>query len=112
MVGEFPMGWLADRYGVRRVLPLAVLWWSAGNALHALARTTLQFASLRFWLGTGECANYSGGMKVVAQWFPPKERAFAAGIFNGGATIGSIVAPPLLVLITTKLGWQMAFVVP
>lgn len=112
LVGEFPMGWLSDRFGVRRVLPLAVLWWSTGNALHAFARGTWQFAGLRFWLGTGECANYSGGMKVVAQWFQPKERGFATGIFNGGATIGSIIAPPLLVWITHSLGWQMAFVLP
>ena len=112
LVGEFPMGWLSDRFGVRRILPLAVLWWSTGNALHAFARSTWQFAGLRFWLGTGECANYSGGMKVVAQWFQPKERGFATGIFNGGATIGSIIAPPLLVWITHSLGWQMAFVLP
>ena len=112
LVGEFPMGWLSDRFGVRRVLPLAVLWWSTGNALHAFARSTWQFAALRFWLGTGECANYSGGMKVVAQWFQPKDRAFATGVFNGGATIGSILAPPLLVWIAKSLGWQMAFVLP
>lgn len=112
LIGEFPMGWLSDRFGVRRVLPIAVLWWSTGNALHAFARSTWQFAALRFWLGTGECANYSGGMKVVAQWFQPKDRAFATGIFNGGATIGSIIAPPLLVWITSSLGWQMAFVLP
>lgn len=112
LVGEFPMGWLSDRFGVRRILSLAVIWWSTGNALHAIAQSKWQFAALRFWLGTGECANYSGGVKVVSQWFPPKERAFAAGVFNGGATLGSMIAPPLLVLITTTLGWQMAFVVP
>ncbi len=112
LLGELPMGWLADRFGVRLVLSLAVVWWSIGNGLHALAQSKWQFASLRFWLGTGECANYSGGMKVVSQWFPPKERAFAAGIFNGGATLGSMIAPPLLVLITTTFGWQMAFIVP
>ncbi|MEO8027648.1 MAG: MFS transporter, partial [Bryobacteraceae bacterium] len=54
----------------------------------------------------------SGGVNVVSQWFPPKERAFAAGVFNGGATIGSMIAPPLLVLITIHLGWRMAFIVP
>ncbi|MBX9599788.1 MAG: MFS transporter [Bryobacteraceae bacterium] len=112
LVGEFPMGWLMDRFGVRLILPFAVVWWSIGNGLHALGATKWQFAALRFWLGTGECANFSGGVKVVQQWFPPKERAFAAGVFNGGATIGSIIAPPLLVLITTQLGWQMAFILP
>lgn len=112
LIGEFPMGWLNDRFGVRRVLGAAVIWWSTGNALHALANSKWQFASLRFWLGTGECANYSGGVQVVSKWFPPKERAFAAGVFNGGATLGSMIAPPLLVWITTAFGWKMAFVVP
>ena len=112
LIGEFPMGWMMDRFGARIVLPLAVVWWSLGNGLHALARTKLQFTALRFWLGSGECANFSGGVKIVQEWFPPKERAFAAGIFNGGATIGSIIAPPLLVAITTQLGWQMAFLLP
>ena len=82
LVGEFPMGWLTDRFGVRLILPLAVTWWSLGNGLHALANSKWQFASLRFWLGTGECANYSGGVKDVSQWVPPAERAFAAPLIG------------------------------
>ena len=111
-VGEFPMGWLMDRLGVRFGLSFAVTWWSLANALHALARSMVQFGALRFWLGTGECGNFSGGMKVVAQWFPVRERSLAVGIFNGGSMIGSIVAPPLLVWLTLSLGWRAAFLLP
>ena len=50
----------------------------------------MQFSVLRFWLGTGECGNFSGAMKVISQWYPAKERALA----------GSIIAPPLLVFFT------------
>lgn len=112
MVGEFPMGWLMDRRGVKFGLSLAVSWWSLANALHALARSMLHFSLLRFCLGTGECGNYSGGIKLVSQWFPVRERAFAVGVFNGGSMIGSIIAPPLLVALTLTFGWHAAFLLP
>jgi len=112
MLGEFPMGWLMDRKGVRFGLTFAVLWWSAANGLHAFARSMAHFGVLRFWLGTGECGNFSGGNKVVSQWFPVKERAFAIGVFNGGSMVGSIIAPPLLVALTLHLGWGAAFLAP
>ena len=112
MAGEFPMGWLMDRRGTRVGLSFAVLWWSIANALHSLARTRFHFAALRFWLGTGECGNYSGGMKVVSAWFPQRERTLAVGIFNGGSMIGSIIAPPLLAWLTLAYGWHSAFLLP
>ncbi len=112
MMGEFPMGSLMDRFGVKFGFTLAVSWWSLANALHAVARTMLHFSVLRFWLGTGECGNFSGGMKTVSEWFPVRERALAIGIFNGGSMIGSIIAPPLLVVLTLKFGWHAAFLLP
>src|SRR5262249_39573897 len=74
LVGEFPMGWLMDRFGPRIGLTLAVTSWSLANALHAAAGSVAQFRLLRFWLGTSECGNYSGGVKVVSEWFPVRER--------------------------------------
>lgn len=112
MIGEFPMGWLMDRSGVKFGLGFAVTWWSIANALHSLGRSMLHFSVLRFCLGTGECGNYSGGIKLVSQWFPVRERAFAVGVFNGGSMLGSIIAPPLLVFLTLTLGWHAAFLLP
>ncbi|MBS1787693.1 MAG: MFS transporter [Acidobacteria bacterium] len=112
LVGEFPMGWLMDRRGARFGLSFAVIWWSIANVLHAVGQSKWQFSALRFWMGTGECGNYSGGVKVVGQWFPPKERALAIGIFNGASLIAGIITPPLVVFITLKLGWQAAFLIP
>jgi ACS family hexuronate transporter-like MFS transporter len=112
MVGEFPMGAVMDRFGVRFGFSFAVTSWSIANALHALARSMSQFSLLRFWLGTGECGNFSGGMKTVSQWFPVRERALAVGIFNSGSMIGSLIAPPLLVMLTLKWGWHSAFLLP
>lgn len=112
MIGEFPMGSLMDRFGVKFGLSFAVSWWSLANGLHALARSMMQFSALRFWLGTGECGNFSGGIKTVSQWFPPHERAFAIGIFNGGSMMGAVIAPPLLVALTLRYGWHAAFLLP
>lgn len=112
VVGEFPMGWLMDRVGVRIGLTAAVVWWSVGNALHAAAGSLWSFRLFRFWLGTGECANYSGGNKIVAQWFPLRERALAIGIFNSASMIGSFIAPFLIIPVATRYGWRMGFIVP
>jgi ACS family hexuronate transporter-like MFS transporter len=112
MVAEFPMGIMMDRLGARFGFSFAVLWWSLATGLHAFGRSVWTFGLLRFWMGTGECANFSGAMKVVTRWFPENERTLAVGVFNGGSMIGSILAPPLIVALNQWFGWQMAFLVP
>jgi MFS transporter, ACS family, hexuronate transporter len=112
LVGEFPMGMLMDRAGVRIGLAFAVLWWSVGNGLHALSTSIWHFRIFRFWLGTGECGNYSGGNKIVASWFPVRERAFAIGVFNSASMFGSFVAAFLIIPIREQFGWRMGFLVP
>jgi ACS family hexuronate transporter-like MFS transporter len=60
---------------------------------HQLADASL----LRGLLGTGRGLAQPAGMKAVSEWFPAKERGIAGGIFNIGASIGSVLAPPLVV---------------
>jgi ACS family hexuronate transporter-like MFS transporter len=112
MAGEFPMGALMDRMGVRFGFTFAVLWWSLATGLHSVGRGIWHFGLFRFWMGTGECGNFSGGMKVVSQWFARNDRAFAVGIFNSGAMVGSMIATPLIVWLQFRYGWQWAFVIP
>ena len=109
---QAPAGVLLDRKGARIGLPLLMLFWSAANALHSIGRTVRQFCVFRFLLGAGECGNYSGGIKVVGQWFPPHERALAGGIFNSGTVIGAFFAPYLIVRISQAFGWRAAFLLP
>jgi MFS transporter, ACS family, hexuronate transporter len=109
---QVPAGMLIDRRGARFGLPVLMLWWSISNALHAAARTVTQFSLFRFLLGAGECGNYSGGIKVISQWFPPEQRALAGGLFNSGTVIGAFVAPPIIVWISKSAGWRWAFVLP
>lgn len=108
-VMQVPMGTLLDRVGPRRTFTGLVVGWSLVNATHALARQVWSFSALLFLLGNFECGNYSGGMKVISQWFPTRERALAGGIFNSGTLVGPILAPPLIVWLTRQYSWQFAF---
>ena len=111
-LAQVPAGILLDRKGPRLGLPLIMLWWSAANGLHALARTVGHFCGLRFLLGAGECGNYSAGVKVISNRFPARERALAGGLFNSGTVIGAFAAPWFIVKLSGHFGWRMAFVVP
>ena len=112
MTGEFPLGWLMDRVGVRFGMAAAVTWWSIATGLLGFARSGFSLGFLRFWMGTGECGNYSGGVKTVNEWFPQTERALAIGVFNSGSMIGAIIAPPLVVFLANRFGFRWAFAGP
>ncbi len=102
-------GPLIDRLGTRVGYALTTAWWSIAAMLHAFAHGTWSLAVCRFLLGMGEAGNWPAGVKVVAEWFPVKERALAGGIFNSGSAMGAILAPPLVVWIVLKAGWRAAF---
>ena len=112
MSGEFPMGYMMDRLGARLGLSVAVLWWSAATGAQVFARTGLQFGFVRYWMGTGESGNYSGGIKCITQLFDKSNRTLALGIFNSGSMIGSTIAPPLIIYLMTRFGFHAAFLVP
>jgi ACS family hexuronate transporter-like MFS transporter len=101
------MDWLGTRLGYT----LAVVFWSLAAMGHAAAASAAQFAVARFALGVGEAANFPAAIKTVADWFPPKERAFATGIFNSGSNIGAVIAPLMVPWIAAQWGWRMAFLV-
>jgi ACS family hexuronate transporter-like MFS transporter len=103
-------GPLIDRLGTRIGYALTTTWWSVAAMLHALTTGVWSLAYYRFLLGMGEAGNWPGGVKVVAEWFPVRERALASGIFNSGSAVGAIVAPPLVVWFVLREGWRYAFV--
>ncbi|MDE0166443.1 MAG: MFS transporter [Bryobacterales bacterium] len=109
---QYPAGWMIDRKGARFGLPLIMFVWSVANGLHAIARNMWHLRIFRFFLGAGECGNYSGGIKVISQWFPIKERALAGGIFNSGTVAGAFLAPLLIVPLGSHFGWRMTFIIP
>ncbi|HYN82850.1 MAG TPA: MFS transporter [Gemmatimonadaceae bacterium] len=102
-------GKLLDKIGTRMGFMLFVGIWSIASMLHATARSVVQLSAFRFLLGLGEAGNWPGAAKVVAEWFPVRERAFGMAIFNSGASIGAVVAPPLIVYVALHYGWRQAF---
>jgi ACS family hexuronate transporter-like MFS transporter len=103
-------GPLLDRLGTRLGFALTMAWWSAADMLHALARGPWSLGAYRLLLGMGEAGNWPASVKVVAEWFPAKERALASGIFNSGSAVGAILAPPVVVWLLLRYGWRQAFV--
>ena len=104
-------GPMVDRLGTKLGYALCMAWWSIAAMLHSLARGAFSLGVFRFLLGMGEAGNWPAGVKVAAEWFPPKERALASGIFNSGSSIGAVLAPPLVAWIILQSGWRSAFLV-
>ena len=107
---NLPWGAIADRFGLRRSFSAAVVLWSLACMGHALARSVWGFGFWRALLGVGEAANFPASVKTIAEWFPQKERATAAGVLNAGANVGAMLAPLILYFLVKHLGWQSAFV--
>ena len=109
--GQALFGRIFDVVGTRMGFAIAIVIWSMSIGLHSVARTLGVFAVLRVTLGIGEAGNWPGAAKANALWFPAKERAFAQGIFNAGASLGGIISAPFVALLFAGFGWQGTFLV-
>lgn len=69
------------------------------------------FLLARCILALGEAGNFPAAIKVTAEYFPKKDRAYATSIFNAGASIGALIAPLSIPLLAKCWGWEMAFIV-
>jgi ACS family hexuronate transporter-like MFS transporter len=110
MVAYAISGRLVDWLGTRKSFMIFVTGWSVANALHAFARTPVQFMVYRGLLGATEPANFPAGVRAAAEWFPMRERALAVGIFNAGTALGAAIAAPLVAWIALTWHWRYAFV--
>lgn len=110
-IGLLACGPLIDRFGSKLGYAGAIAIWSLAAMAHALFRTPAGFAAARFALGLGESANFPAAIKSVAEWFPKRERALAAGILNAGANVGAIATPIVVPVLALTFGWQSAFIV-
>jgi len=108
-IGMVVSGWLLDKIGTRLGYLWAMVLWSLSAMAHAAATGINTFIAARFALGIGESANFPAAVKGVSEWFPKKERAFATGLFNSGSTVGAILAPIIVSIVTVHLGWRLAF---
>ena len=133
-------GRFIDWMGTKKGYLWAIGVWSAGSCMHALCGIVTEqyvglhsaaelmaatgdvvvvlatvsmycFLAARCILALGEAGNFPAAIKVTAEYFPKKDRAYATSIFNAGASIGALIAPVSIPLIAKAWGWEMAFIV-
>ncbi|MET0272758.1 MAG: MFS transporter [Phenylobacterium sp.] len=104
------VGYVLDTIGLKYGMALFAAFWSIVAMAHGLANNWQGFAALRGLLGFAEGTTNPAGMKVVSTWFPAKERGFAGGVYNIGASLGSMLAPPLVAWAILAWNWRAAFV--
>jgi ACS family hexuronate transporter-like MFS transporter len=105
------VGYIIDILGVKSGFALFAFLWSVICMAHGLAGSWQMLAALRGLLGFAEGAFSPGGLKVVSEWFPAKERGMAGGLYNIGPSLGSMVAPPLVAGAILIYSWQASFVI-
>ena len=105
------VGYVIDVLGVKSGFALFAFLWSVICMAHGLAGSWQVLAGLRGLLGFAEGAFSPGGLKVVSEWFPAKERGFAGGLYNIGPSLGSMLAPPLVAWAILNYSWQASFVI-
>ncbi len=123
-------GKFIDWLGTRKGYLWAIFVWSLGACLHAacgfgssllnavgfvgmmgMTVSVWLFLVCRSVLAIGEAGNFPAAIKVTAEYFPKKDRAFATSIFNSGSSVGALAAPLTIPLIAKFWGWQMSFVI-
>ena len=102
-------GRIVDYLGARVSLVLFLAVWATADFLTGLARSITLLAPARFLLGLGEAGGYLVSPKVVAEWFPSRERGVAVGFYSVGSSLGATLAPLLVIALATRYGWRSTF---
>ncbi|GAL79564.1 predicted mannuronate transporter [Algibacter lectus] len=111
-LGKFLSGKLYDIIGTRMGgFTVSIVVWSVASIFHAFARGLVSLTLFRALLGLGEAGNWPGAVKSNGEWFPVKQRAIAQGIFNAGASLGSVIAPVLIAYLYGHFGWRTTFII-
>jgi len=108
---QIPGGWLADRFGPRRVLTGIVCYWSIFTMATAVAWNAVSLIVIRFLFGAGEAGAFPAATRAFSRWLPVTERGFAQGITHSGARLAGAITPPLVALMMVTWGWRSAFIV-
>jgi ACS family hexuronate transporter-like MFS transporter len=105
------MGAFVDRIGTKTGYAISVSLWAIAQASTALAKSWIGFALARTGLSVGQSGNFPVANKVLAEWFPKKERAFAVGLFNGGSNVGTLLSPLIIPVVVSAFNnnWRAAF---
>lgn len=106
-----PAGWIANRYGGRRVLAGAVVWWSVFTLLTPLAASVSVNALIaaRIGLGVGEAAMMPAAYGLFAHWVPATERTRATAFLLSGISLGQVAGFAATGALTQRFGWPLSF---
>ena len=105
--GVFTEGWMGGDFSSKEALIGA----TGDSAIMISTISMYAFLFCRCVLALGEAGNFPAAIKVTAEYFPKKDRAFATSIFNSGASVGALAAPATIPLIAKVVGWEMAFII-
>ncbi len=114
---QIPGGWLLDRFGSKRVYTYSLFFWSLFTFLQGfvdvfpLAWAGVSMFIMRFMLGFSEAPSFPANARIVAAWFPAKERGTASAIFNSAQYFSLALFSPLLGYLTFAWGWEHVFTV-
>jgi ACS family sodium-dependent inorganic phosphate cotransporter len=113
LLTQIVSGWLANRYGGKRLLGFAVTWWSLFTILTPMAAAASLPAlfAARIALGLGESATYPAIYNLYSRWVPPIERSRAISIILSGIAMGTLIGLTLAGWIIARYGWPMVFYV-
>ena len=103
-------GYVMDSVGLKLGFAIFAIAWSFVSMAHGLANSWPALFGLRALLGFAEGSANPAGMKATSEWFPAAERGLAGGFFNMGASLGSMLAAPLVAWAILTHSWQFAFV--
>jgi sugar phosphate permease len=108
---QLPTGAMVDKLGPRILLSLGLALWSLAQVLGGLVQSFGQFFGARVLLGIGEAPQFPTGARVARDWFNPRDRGLATGIFNSASTLGTAIAVPLLTWLMLSYGWRWMFII-
>jgi ACS family hexuronate transporter-like MFS transporter len=103
-------GYVMDTVGLKTGFAIFAAAWSFISMAHGLAGSWPALFGLRALLGFAEGSANPAGIKATSEWFPATERGLAGGFFNMGASLGSMLAAPLVAWAILTHSWQFAFV--
>ncbi len=110
-ISQLVSGRLYDKVGCRKGFFGSVLVWGLADVLASLSRGMVSLTFFRMMLGLGEAGPWPGTTKSNAEWFPQKERALAQGLFGAAASVGSVLAPVVILMLFMAFGWKITFVI-
>ena len=107
---QIPGGLLADKYGAKRFLIIALLVWSLFTGLTAITASFVALIVVRFCFGVGEGLEQGAQFRAIGDTFSSSERSEASGIFLTALALGPAFVAPLAAFIIAHVGWQPLFI--